>query len=157
MAERAAGYLAEDGGRRLVVLAGTGHTVRSAIPRRVVRRVPVSATIVLQGDYGDAHADEGDFRLASDPIDLPKAGLLGVLLESREGGVTVAGFSDDSAAEDAGIEEGDRIVELDGSAVRGLVDVKLSMLGKRPGDTVSVVVAPATGDPTARRLDVMLR
>lgn len=159
MAERAAEYLAEGNERRMIVLAGSGHALRSGIPERVARRLSATAAIVLQGAYGDAHFEEGDFRLVSDRVDLPEVGLLGVMLETEDGRVSVAAFGENSAAKSAGIEKGDRILRLDGAAVRGLADIKLSLLHKRPGDKVTVVVAPAGGDPssTPRHVDVVLR
>ena len=50
MAERAARYLTENPGKTLVVLAGAGHIeYGQGIPKRLVRRVPVSAVTLLNG------------------------------------------------------------------------------------------------------------
>lgn len=159
MAERASDYLVEADERRIIVLAGSGHTLRSGIPQGVARRVAAPGAIVLQGAYGETYADQGDFLLESDQLDLPKAGMLGVFLEADDDGVSVAGFGEGSAAESAGIEKGERILMLDGDSIKSLTDIRLSMLNKRPGDKVSVLVEPAQGDASSapRRVDVILR
>lgn len=159
MAERASSYLGAGDERRMIVLAGSGHTLRSGIPQGVARRVAAPAAIVLQGAYGEAYADQGDFLLASKRLDLSKPGMLGVLLQSDENGVSVVGFGESSAAESAGIEKGNRILMLDEDSIRTLTDIKLSMMNKRPGDKVSVLVGPAESNESSapRRVDVILR
>lgn len=159
MAEQIARYLEAYGERRVVVLAGNGHTLRSGIPRRLARRDPARSAVVLQGAHMVARLEEGDFLLDSEPIDLPAAGLLGVLLEDDDGGIKVAGFGENSAAEAAGIKKGDRIVAVDGHRVHGFADVKLVLLHMRPGDAVSLEITRA-GQGTQQsttELDVTLR
>ena len=163
MAERAARFLAEHPDTRLVVLAGTGHVIRSGIPARVVRRAPADAvSVVLQGGSHDApslHQEDGDFMLVSKMLALPPAGLLGVMLDSEAGGVRVQSFADGSAAEQAGLEIGDRIVALQGRPASDFAGIKMGLLGKRPGDTVSVKVERKTGDGSVETLqfEVTLR
>jgi uncharacterized iron-regulated protein len=163
MAERAARFLAEHPESRLVVLAGTGHVIRSGIPARVTRRRPTDAvSVVLQGSHHDspsAHGEDGDFMLVSKILELPPAGMLGALLGSGADGVMVESFADGSGAEQAGIQEGDRIVELEGRSVSDFAGVKMGLLDKRPGDSVSVKVERKTGDGAAETLlyEVTLR
>ena len=104
-------------------------------------------------------SDDGDLLLASIPIDLPAAGMLGVMLETKSGHVNVMGLAEDSAAQAAGIKEGDNIVGIDGRRVREFADVKLALLDKRPGDTVSVEVGRAKdeGEQVTLAIDVTLR
>ena len=159
MAEQIARYLDAHGERRVVVLAGVGHVLRSGVPQRLARRNPAAATVVLQGDAATAFVEGGDFLLASGQMDLPQAGMLGVMLETGDDGVIVRGFGEDSAAEKAGIREGDSIVGLDGHSVHRYVDVKLALLHKRPGDTVSVQVGRdgETDSQVTVAFDVTLR
>ena len=163
MAERAARYLVEHPESRLVVLAGTGHVVRSGIPARVVRREPADAvSVVLQGGSHDSppvHEEDGDFLLVSKMLELPPAGMLGVMLDTEPGRVSVQSFADGSAAEQAGLATGDRIVALQGRPVSDFAGIKMGLFGKRPGDTVSVKVERKTGDGSAETLlfDVTLR
>ncbi len=140
MAERAARYLEAHPGRRLVVLAGVGHVIRSGIPVRFSRRTGVESAVVLQGEAGEFSAGAGDFLLASEAIEAPRGGLLGVILDSREGGVFVTGFSEDSAGKEAGILKQDQIVALDGTPVDTYSDLRLALMDKDPGDPVSVTV-----------------
>ena len=55
-------------------------------------------------------------------------------------GVYVANVYADSAADEAGIEAGDIIVEFDGEEVTSASDLQLAVRSKSPGDTVDVVV-----------------
>jgi uncharacterized iron-regulated protein len=163
MAERAARFLAEHPESRLVVLAGTGHVIRSGIPARVVRRGPGdTVSVVLQGGSHEAPSldqEDGDFLLVSKMLELPPAGLLGVMLDTEAGGVRVQSFADGSAAEQAGLEAGDRIVALQDRPTSDFAGIKMGLLGKRPGDTVSVKVERKTGDGSVETLqfEVTLR
>jgi uncharacterized iron-regulated protein len=134
MAERAAGFLVERSESRLVVLAGMGHAIRSGIPARLAHREPTG-------------------------LELPPAGMLGVMLDTGDDGVSVQSFADGSAAEEAGLQTGDRIVELQGRPVSDFAGIKTGLLGKRPGDTVTVKVERKTGDDSAetRLFEVTLR
>lgn len=159
MAEQVARYLEANGETRVVVLAGEGHVLRSGIPERLARRNPAAAAVVLQGGHSISLPEEGDFLLESEPLDLPAAGLMGVMLGDDTDGVSVAGFSEDSGAKAAGMQKGDRILAVDGQRVHGFADVKLSLLHKRPGDTVSVEIARPgeAASPASLVLDITLR
>jgi uncharacterized iron-regulated protein len=163
MAERAAGVLVEHPESQLVVLAGTGHVIRSGIPARLARRGPGGAvSVVLQGGSDEApsfHREDGDFMLVSKLLALAPAGMLGVLLDIGDDGVSVQSFVAGSAAEQAGLETGDRLAEIQGRPVSDLASIKMGLLGKRPGDTVSVTVERKTADGSVetRLFDVTLR
>lgn len=139
MAERAADYLEEHGGH-MVVLAGVGHVLRSGVPQRFARRNPARTAVVLQAEPETSWAEEGDFLLASTQMDLPPAGMLGVMLETEAGRVNVTGLVENSAAGEAGVKTGDSILLIDGRRVREFTDLKLALIDKRPGDTVRVEV-----------------
>lgn len=156
MAEATGRYLEAHGDRRVVVLAGDGHALRSGIPARLARLNPVASAVVLQGAHSAAYLEQGDFLLDSKRLDLPPAGLLGVMLETDDDGVKVVGFGESSAAQEAGIQESDRILAIDGQRVKGFADVKLVLMHKRPGETVSVEVA-AAGEEASRVIDITLR
>lgn len=55
-------------------------------------------------------------------------------------GVYVASVYSDSAAGQAGIEEGDIITSFDGQAIESASDLQLAVRGKNPGDSVEIVV-----------------
>ncbi len=59
---------------------------------------------------------------------------------SVDQGAVVEGVEDGSPAADAGIEEGDVIVEIDGNEIADTSDVSQAVLEKEPGDQVTIVV-----------------
>jgi len=52
----------------------------------------------------------------------------------------VTGFTDPSAAKEAGLREGDRLLRVDGKPITGYADVRLALLPYAPGDRVQVGV-----------------
>lgn len=143
MAARAAAYLREHPEKTLVVLAGSGHLeYGQGIPDRLARRLPVPSAILLNGNGRNPDPKLADFLLYPETVALPKPGLLGVLLDENAGGdgMLVQGFSEDSGARDAGIEQGDRILEIGGDPVGSYSDIRIALLGRRPGERLSVDV-----------------
>jgi len=149
MAERAARYLEAHPDGHLVVLAGGGHIIRSGIPARFTRRSGVEAVNVLQGEPEEIGSEGADYVLASEIIELPRGGMLGVMLDtSVVDHLVVSGFAEDSAAKDVGILVQDRIVELDGNPIANFKDLKVLLMDKRPGDAVSVKIERVGSDQT---------
>jgi uncharacterized iron-regulated protein len=146
MAERAARYLEAHPGRRLVVLAGDGHVIRSGIPARFSRRSGVEAVNLLQGEAQEIAPEDADYVLVSETIELPRAGMLGVMLDTSGDRIVVSDFSEDSAAKDVGVLEQDQIVALNGKPIASLADLKLVLIDKRPGDVVSISVERVGSD-----------
>jgi uncharacterized iron-regulated protein len=150
MAERAARYLEAHPDRHLVVLAGDGHVTRSGIPARFTRRSGVEVVNVLQGEPKEIAPEDADYVLVSEAIELPRGGMLGVMLDTSGDRLVVSGFSEDSAAKDVGILEQDQIVELEGKPIASLADLKLLLMDKPPGDVVSVKVERVGSGQTTR-------
>jgi len=142
MAERAAGYLESHPEHTMVILAGSGHIAhRSGIPRRLVRRIPVStATIVLNGWEGELGPELGDYLLLSSERQLPAAGRIGALLDEDEDRLEIASCASGSACEVAGLEPGDQILSIDGQPVTSMADLKLVMWDKSPGDSIEMEI-----------------
>jgi len=141
MAERAARYLEQHPGRRMVVLAGGGHLVYgSGIPRRLTRRIAVDTAIVLNGSLGALEPDIADFLLLPEERRLPPAGLLGIILEPMDGGLKADVFSKGSAAEAAGMKRGDQLLALEDQPITDMTDVRVVMWDKKPGEKVAVKV-----------------
>jgi S1-C subfamily serine protease len=65
-----------------------------------------------------------------------------------EEGAFVTEIVPDSAADQAGIEPGDVIVEIDGRAIRGSTDVAEAVRAREPGDEVEIVVVRAGSEHT---------
>lgn len=156
MAEAAASYLEKHPERYLVVLAGDGHITRTGIPVRFARRSGLTPAIVLQGETKEIAREEGDFLLVSNLHELPPGGKLGVMLDTRDNRVVVSGFSDDSAARDAGILKQDQIVKLEGEFLKSFADLKLILMDKRPGDAVTVTVERASSGLMTREASYRL-
>ncbi len=156
MAEAAASYVEKYPERYLVVLAGDGHVTRTGIPVRFARRSGVEPATVLQGESKEIGREEGDFLLVSNRLELPPGGKLGVMLDTRENRVVVTGFSDDSAARDAGILKQDQIVKLEGEFLKSFADLKLILMDKRPGDAVTVTVERASSGLMTREASYRL-
>jgi S1-C subfamily serine protease len=141
MADTVADYLDRHPGRRMVVLAGSGHVAfGDGIPSRVARRRPVDSLVVLHDDGAVDDPRAADLWLATDGAALPPAGMLGVFVEPAQPGLRITGFGDDSGARDAGLEEGDLIVAVDGAELDGFADLKIALRDHLAGDRVRLRV-----------------
>ena len=141
MAETAALYLQTYPGRKLVVLAGTGHlTYGSGIPQRVERRLVEKGVIIIPGTDIKIEPAIADFVLFPRAQVLPKAGLIGILMEPADNGVLVAGLFSEGAGSLAGVEKGDIIIELNGKPVTSTSDIRIELMGSPPGAPVQLKV-----------------
>ena len=139
MAERAADYLRTHPQRRMVIMAGSGHVAYgSGIPRRLERRIDISTAVLLVDWDRLDDPGAGDYVVMSDPRELPPAGLLGAFLKADDEGVRVAQLSGDSALREAGVGENDLLLSVDDQAVDSFAAVKLALLDRAPGETVTV-------------------
>ncbi len=137
MAASAAAYLDSHPGRRMVVLAGSGHVeFGDGIPARLARRTGVSYAIALNG--GVDEPGMADYTLLGDEAELPPAGVLGVELSDADPGCRVRALSPGGAAARSGIRRGDLVVAIDGEPVASVADARLALWDKRPGAKVSV-------------------
>jgi S1-C subfamily serine protease len=64
---------------------------------------------------------------------------MGALLDIDDG-IVIKEFTPGSTAKEAGLENGDRIVAVDGADTPDFTRFKLAMLDKRPADRVSITV-----------------
>jgi uncharacterized iron-regulated protein len=141
MAESAARYLEQNPERQLVVLAGGGHLMYgSGIPQRVFRRIVVDSSIILPG--GDRGIEPGvaDYLIYPEAAELPKSGLMGLLLETTGEGVEVSEALEDGAAAKAGVKKGDRILKIDDIDINTFPELKITMMDKKPGDGVRLEI-----------------
>ncbi len=141
MAEQAARYLQAHPHQRMVVLAGSGHLVYGqGIPKRLLRREPMSAAIVINSAHHSLDPDLADYLLFPHQVKLPKSGLMGVFLDTENKGVSIKGFADDSPAKQVGLKKGDRILRLAGTLVQTYSDVRLALMDRVAGEEVPVDV-----------------
>lgn len=161
MAERAADYLAARPGTQLVVLAGSGHIeFGQGIPKRLERRRALETVTVLNGAQHAFAPGRADFLLFPQPVGLPPAGLLGVMLDSTaEGeGMRIQGLAAESGARDAGVEVGDRLVKIGERPIEDYADVRIALIDGEPGDRLPVEVLRSglIGGPERLRFEVEL-
>ena len=143
MAERAARYLTDHPQKTLVILAGAGHIeYGQGIPRRLLRRVPATAATLLNAGGRELDPAAADYLLFPQPVELPAAGMLGVMLDEQGDGpgARVLGFGDGSGAQAAGLKEGDRILRIGDQPVEGYADIRIALLDHQPGQRVPVQV-----------------
>jgi uncharacterized iron-regulated protein len=140
MAASAAAYLDANPGRRMVILAGSGHVAfGSGIPSRVERRTHASYAIVLSSGE-DIEPRMADYLLLSEKQDLRPAGVLGVSLEDKDGECRIRSLTPGGAAEKAGLGKGDVLVQIDGQPVKTTADTRLALWDKKPGERVRISV-----------------
>ena len=141
MAERIADYLNNNPDGRILVLAGKGHVGgRSGIPNRVTRRTGIEGKTIASFNPAARMFNTADYLVLANEQSLPPAGLMQVMLDTREEGVFVDGFSHGSPAKAAGLEKGDLITAINGEPIRHFADVKMAMIDQGPGSDVEVTL-----------------
>ncbi len=141
MAERAAGFLESHPEYPMVILSASGHLAYgSGIPRRLVRRIPVSTAIVLAGWAGEIGPGLGDYLLLPQERGLPAAGRMGAFLDEAEGRFEVSSCAPGSGCEKAGLKAGDQILSVDGQPVTSVADLMLVIWDKSPGDSITMEI-----------------
>jgi len=139
MADTIAGYLADNPGVRMAVIAGRGHvSKKNAIPPRVARRLEVKQAVILNVEQSEVDAETADYLLFSAPATLPPPALMGVVLKEEEGRVLVDKVSPHGMAGKSGIKPGDIILSLDGKPVASIEELKIIMFYKEKGGKVLV-------------------
>ena len=139
MSQSIVAFLRKNPDYQMVVIAGQGHLeYGSGIPRRSYRRNGESYAIALiDSDIKKGIADYVIFPKYVEGTVSPK---LMVILNEKEGKLTVTGFPDISVSEDAGIKTGDVIISMDGVSVSSVEELKIRLFYKKKGETASVKV-----------------
>ncbi len=151
MAESVVRYLKAHPEKRMVIIAGSGHVYRdSAIPLRVARRMKVRQSVVIADNGMESGREQGkqvDYLMFVTPMELEPAGKIGIMLKTEhakeQGGETrmrIVGISPHGKAGKAGLEKGDIILAIDGSPVHSMDDLKIGLMGKKPGDHVRLTI-----------------
>ncbi len=159
MAQHAVDYLKSPrgAGKRLVTITGGWHVKYGfGLPKKVLRRMPMSYAIILPEEISTPEEKEGRQM----ETDLPEVPLIpadftwyvpfesveknrvrmGIGMEEKEGRLLVVSVMPGSPAEKAGIVKEDELVALDGDPVRDAVDVHYRIGKKRYGDAMQVAV-----------------
>ncbi|SHO48827.1 ChaN family lipoprotein [Desulfopila aestuarii] len=148
MAENIVKYLRQHSDRKMVVLAGNGHTRKdSGIPPRVARRMKIDQGVVLNvaADQPTTDiADIADYFFFSSSIKLEELPKMGVMLEEHvkndQPYVEITDFSPTSKAPEAGLKKGDVLRNIAGFPVSDMVDVRIAMLDMAGAKTVNIQV-----------------
>lgn len=141
MAQHVADHLDRNPDGRMLVLAGKGHVGgRSGIPNRVARRTGIEGKSIASFNPASRMFNTADYLVLANEQSLPPAGLMQVMLDTREEGVFVDGFTHGSPAKAAGLEKGDLITAINGKPIRHFADVKIAMIDQAPGSDVEVTL-----------------
>jgi membrane-associated protease RseP (regulator of RpoE activity) len=129
---------------------------------RLSKRVAISTFLLIPAALAGFWAVSANSSWAGEAVayalsDPGGRAFLGVELEEEtehpEGGARIRRVVEDSAADEAGLEEGDIIVAIDGRPVRGPRAVTQKLREREPGDSVSITVVR---NGRERSLDVEL-
>ncbi len=139
MAFNAAKYLKSNPAKRMVILAGSGHLInREGIPSRLDRQAGIKSVVILSDVDETPSAKQADYLLFSPEVELPPAGMIGIIMEQAKVGVRVSSVAPQSAASKAGLLKGDIILALNQELIKSTSDVSLWRLDKKPDDSVVV-------------------
>ena len=126
-----------DGGRRGLVLVGSGHlTYRLGLPPRLARRLPGADPLVilpvgidLAGELENESRPPADILVFTDPTPPRPRGRprLGLVLQPVKEGLRVQWVFPGYPAHKAGVQAGDLLVELDGHPLKRVKDIHRSL------------------------------
>ncbi len=167
MAESISIYLRANPDRDMVVITGSGHVYKdSAIPLRVERRMPGIRQSVLISNNGFATGKEVgrkvDYLIFTKPAQLPPPAKIGVVFKEESGEdnepsrLRVMEISPHGHGKEAGLQNGDIIVEVDGEAVHEVADVRIALLDKKAGDTVELEIFREQARPKEQMIMIIL-
>lgn len=151
MAETIVTYLQKNPKKKMVVIAGNGHIYKdSAIPPRVARRMDVQQSVLSSINFNSNILVPGyqvDYLLYTESLELTPAPKIGIVLDKEEDPddpdktrLRILQVSPHGKAGDAGLEKNDIILTVDGRRVEAVSDLKLILMDKEPGDTVSMKI-----------------
>jgi S1-C subfamily serine protease len=88
----------------------------------------------------DVAHDIAERVVAGESIETAFLGVMGSNTDSGQAGAVITEVTPGTAADEAGIEQGDLVISLDGVQVQGIADLAAQVQTHQPGDTVEVVV-----------------
>jgi S1-C subfamily serine protease len=88
--------------------------------------------------------------LSSSTVHIGDTAFIGLTVQSSQSGsgVVVGDIVPNTPAEQAGLQKGDVIMTLDGTAVSSFVDIRTLLFKKHPGDTVTIGYVDVLGNQT---------
>ena len=149
MAESIVSYLGANPDTRMVVLAGNQHTRKdSGIPPRVAARIDIDQSSVQNLATTRVSAAElaatTDYLFLLESSEFAPTGKIGVVLLEKETDdgtkMEIVEISPQSNADEAGIQVDDILIFIDELAIHTMDDVRLALLDKAVGETVTIAV-----------------
>lgn len=158
MAENIVEYLNQHPERQIVVFAGDGHLKKGqAIPAEVSKLKPELTTSVVHSAVENFEAkNESDYLVLSLAQSLPAIGKMGVWLGDHEKGTLALSVIAESAAAEAGMENGDVITSLGGTETAASGGLKMAISAYEPGDKVKVSVLRFSDTDKAEALELTI-
>jgi uncharacterized iron-regulated protein len=141
-------------GRKMVVFAGGNHVRHGfGIPRRVFKQLPVSYSLIGSKEIEIPEHRQKELMHVNMPLfpmpaydfiaftryeDAPKKIKLGVRFEEIDdaAGLKILTVEEDSAADLAGLKEGDILLQLDGEDLTDSFDLIYTLKQKHEGDSI---------------------
>lgn len=139
MAHSIAEYLKKNPQSQMVVIAGGQHIAYgSGIPNRAYRLTGKEFTTL--NCEPDDFKDVADFVLFPPPAEVPAAPRLGIQLKEEKKKIEIEKVEPQSAAEKAGMQKGDVLLEVDDWPISSIYDIKIALFDKKKGDIFNVKV-----------------
>lgn len=140
MASNVVKFLQANETSRMIVFAGSGHvSAKAAIPNDVSRRLPkISKATIHSVDIRERFNDEVDYQLLTQFLSLPPTGKLGVWLVPAKNGVMIGKLVPDSAADKAGLHEGDKIISINGKSIDTVGELYTCLAKYKPGHKIKL-------------------
>jgi len=119
----------------IVLLAGSGHVLRQAIPERLQH----TSTIIVtnSGTYADDKEQVDFVLLSNDKAKLPSSGKIGILMSFVNHEVVVSKVLESHSA---GLKKNDHIITIDSINMKSLEDIKIALFDKKVGEVIDVVI-----------------
>jgi len=167
MAENIAKMLEENPKKTVVVIAGSQHTRKdSGIPPRLARRLNIAQSSVLNL-YADnspkTPSVQADYFFLAEPVFLKTKGKIGIILDPKKEDdgkeyIRISGLSHAGKAKEAGLQEDDIIISINGASAKNMADIGILMMDSMAGDILRIIVQRKddTGKDEEKEIEVEL-
>lgn len=159
MAANVVRFMKQNPQSRVVVFAGQGHmSFGSGIPEDVKRQLPKETMATVHSTSSrDMQRGQADYFILSEYQSLPPSGKLGVWLDSKANAVHIGKLIPNSAAAKAGLQQGDRITQINHQAIKSSADLFLALAQYHPGEKVQVGIERRSASEKQRAQTVTLK
>lgn len=145
MAANSLKFLQANPNSKLVIMAGVGHIAHDdGIGKSIQRAMPKSKVSRIASIDADK-TEEGipvkaEYLIQSKAIELPPTGKLGVMLDTKSGRLMITQVKEKGAAEQAGLQKNDKLLQVDGKPIHDMTDLKLAIGTAKLGRTINVLI-----------------